>query len=526
MMKQATLNGLLTLVLLALPFVTGAQVPVDEQGNVVGDYQTESHVSAPRATGNEDIPLLTPVELEELVGPIALYPDDLLAIVLPAAAYPLQIVEAARFLEELEDDPTLKPDTEWDESVVALLNYPEIVALLNDEIDWTWQLGEAVVAQQADVVAAIESFRDRAYAAGNLKTDEYQTVSRNNGVIEITPVAEDVIYVPYYEPERVVVYQPRPVYYYYPRAYPVYYYPYASWHVFDRGFFWGVTTAFTIGWVTDSLHVYHHSYYGHPYYGRSYWDYWWYRRPSITVYNTTYVQNRNVTINHYYTGDRWQPRHDRRRPARPTEPRVMNRHYYDGANRSRPVGITRSVDTREPIQFRERSAQSRTSTRHQLVERVRDSRERIGRQGDDHRNAVANSVREPRVNDRVTAQRTPRVVSRPANQRTLRRESPPVAQRESRLESYSAARREVHQESRPTAQRQTARRESRPAPQRQAARPESRPAPRRQSAARESRPAPERQVRQESRPSAKQSESRRSGSSERRERSKERRSAR
>ena len=515
MKTQATLNGLVTLVCLALPFAAGAQVPVDDQGNVIGSYQTESDASANRATGDEDIPLLTPEELEELVGPIALYPDDLLAIVLPAAAYPLQIIEAARFLEELEDDPTLKPDSEWDESIVALLNYPEVIALLNDEIDWTWQLGEAVVAQQADVVTAIETFRDRAYAAGNLKSDEYQ-------------------------PERVVVYQPRPVYYYYPRAYPVYYYPYSSSHVFHRGFFWGVTTAFTIGWVTDSLHVYHHSYYGHPYYGRSYWDYWWYRRPSITVYNTTYVRSRNVTINHYYTGDRWQPRHDRRRPARPTEPRVMNRHFHDGATRSHSARVTRSIDTREPIRFRERSVQASASTRRQVTERVRDSRAQIARQSGDRRNVMAGNVREPRNTDRVTPQRRSRDVSRPETQRPLRRESPAAAQRETRRESFSTAQRETRRESRPTTQRQVVRRESRSVPEQQAARRESRPAPpreivrresrsapQRQAKPRESRPAPQRQARQESRPTPKQqTESRRSGSSERRERSKERRSPR
>ena len=221
MTKLARIHGLLSLAVLALPVAASGQVPVDDDGNVIGQYEAESPAVDSRL-GNEEIPLLSAAELDELVGPIALYPDDLLAVVLPAAAYPLQIVEAARFLEALESDPSLEPDPDWDDSVVALLNYPEVLALMNDEIDWTWQLGEAVVSQQGDVVAAIESFRDRAYAAGNLKSDEYQTVSRDDGVIEITPVEEDVIYVPYYEPERVVVYQTRPVYFYYPRAYPVY----------------------------------------------------------------------------------------------------------------------------------------------------------------------------------------------------------------------------------------------------------------------------------------------------------------
>lgn len=303
-----------------------AQVPVDDDGAPLADYESFE----PEATaGNEDIPLLTRTELQELVGPIALYPDDLLAIVLPASTYPLQLVQAQRFLEDVEQDPSLKPDEAWDDSIIALLNYPEVVELLNEDLDWTWRLGEAVVAQQADVVGAVESFRDRAYAAGNLKSDPRQTVARNDGSIEITPVEDDVIYVPYYEPERVVVYQSRPVYHYYPRAYPVYYYPYPVGHAFNSGFFWGVTTAFTVGWVTDSVHVIHHSYHGHPYYGRHYWDGWWYRRPAIHVHNHYYSTNRYSVSRHRYSrGDHWRPRHETRR--RLHNQRIAHSSYYTG----------------------------------------------------------------------------------------------------------------------------------------------------------------------------------------------------
>lgn len=274
-----------------------AQVPVDDEGYVIGDGSSQ--------LGDEGVPLRSASELEELVGPVALYPDDLLAIVLPAATYPLQIVEAARFLTDLESNPELEPSEDWDDSIVALVNYPEVVEMLNDDLDWTWQLGEAVVAQQGDVIQAIASFRDRAYAAGNLKSDEHQTVVQNGEVIEISPVSEEVIYVPYYEPERVVVYQPRPVYYYYPRAYPVYYYPYPYYHSFSRGYFWGVTTAFTIGWNAHCLNVFHPTYYGHPYYGYSYYNNWWYRNPSVTVYNNIYYDQRQVH-NRYSQGDRWR----------------------------------------------------------------------------------------------------------------------------------------------------------------------------------------------------------------------------
>ena len=313
-----------------------AQVPVDDDGNPIGEYDAgdyEAHESADfpldPELGEEDIPLLPPQELEELVGPIALYPDDLLAVVLPASTYPLQLVQAERFLEARESDPTLQPDEDWDDSVIALLNYPEVIALLNEDLDWTWRLGEAVVAQQADVISAVEGFRNRAYAAGNLKSDSHQNISHSSdGVIEIRPVEDDVIYVPYYEPERVVVYQPRPVYFYYPDPCPVYYYPYPSSYAFRRGYFWGVTTAFSIGWFSDSVHVIHHSYRGHPYYGRHYWDRWWYRRPSINIHNNYYVRNSiAVSRDRYYRGDRWRPRYTRSTLRSSDQRIVRNRHY-------------------------------------------------------------------------------------------------------------------------------------------------------------------------------------------------------
>ena len=322
----------------------------------------------------EELPTLTAQELEEVIGPIALYPDDLLAIVLPASTFPLQIVEAARFLEALEDDPSLEPDEDWDDSVVALTNYPEVVALLNEDLDWTWRLGEAVVAQQAEVISAIELFRDRAYAAGNLKTDDYQLVKHEGGAIQITPVEEDVIYVPYYEPERVVVYQPRPVYYYYPRPYPVYYYPYPRYHSFYDDYFWGVTTAFTIGWHSHHLNVFHHSYWGHPYYGRSYWNRWWYRRPDIHVYNNVYVRNRNnVSYDRYRRGDRWRP--NVRRTVRSSDQRVTRTRYYRNddvqstRNRTSSSGLSDTRDMARNIESRrDRSRAAGSNTRRSDIQ--------------------------------------------------------------------------------------------------------------------------------------------------------------
>ena len=236
----------------------------------------------PEAAAIEPVELLTDAELQELVAPVALYPDDLLAIVLPASTFPLQVVLAARFLEAREADPELQPDDAWDASIVALLNYPEIVALLDGELTWTWQLGEAVLVQQEDVITAVADFRKQASAAGNLESDDKQVVSVSAaGAIEITPVEREAIYVPYYDPAEVVTYQPRRVYYYYPRAYPVYYYPYPSGHYFSNGAFWGVTSAFSIGWRSGSLHWHHHGFHDHPYFGYSYYDPFYYRRPDV-----------------------------------------------------------------------------------------------------------------------------------------------------------------------------------------------------------------------------------------------------
>jgi hypothetical protein len=217
-----------------------------------------------------DAVLLGSDALAELVGPIALYPDDLLGIVLPASTFPLQVVQAARFIEAAKVDPKLEPDPDWDPSVVALLNYPEVIALLNDDIDWTWRLGEAVINQQSDVLAAVQAFRSRANVAGNLRTDANQVVENTGETIIIKPASPERIYVPYYEPARVVVYQPYPVYHYYPTPYPVYYYPYPDDYGYPWPYFWGLTSAYWIGWDSHYVHHYHHHHHHHPYWGRHY----------------------------------------------------------------------------------------------------------------------------------------------------------------------------------------------------------------------------------------------------------------
>src|SRR5262245_6859439 len=99
--------------------------------------------------------LLGPVELRAVVAPVAFYFDNLLAIVLPAATNPVQIVEAHRFLEKREKDQKLQPDAEWDPAILALINYPEVILKMNADLEWTTALGNAVIDQLEDVLYMI-----------------------------------------------------------------------------------------------------------------------------------------------------------------------------------------------------------------------------------------------------------------------------------------------------------------------------------------------------------------------------------
>lgn len=304
--------------------------------------------TAPSAP-EERVPM-APAELEELVGLIALYPDDLVSIVLPASTYPLQIVQAARYLEEYETNSDLEPNEDWDDSVIALLNYPEVIELMNDDLDWTWALGEAALYQQTELLGAIQDFRDRAYAAGNLETDDRQDVTQDTaGTIAIVPADPEVIYVPYYEPRHVVVHQPYPVYHYYPRAYPVYYYPYAYSHSFGSRFFWGVTTAFSIGWNSHSVNVHHYSHYAHPYYGH------YYHSPRYRRHSVSASYGGNIWRPSYYSGARQQD-----------TATVSDRNRALGATTSSRVRLRvrdqRSANTAERIRQRSQLTAARQNT--------------------------------------------------------------------------------------------------------------------------------------------------------------------
>ncbi|CAG9270927.1 DUF3300 domain-containing protein [Paraburkholderia unamae] len=193
-----------------------------------------------------------PEELEALVAPIALYPDSVLAQVLMASTYPLEIVHAARWVKEhpkVKGDDAVKAvqDQTWDASVKSLVAFPQVLEPMNDKLDWTQKLGDAFLAQEKDVLAAVQRLRTRAQDSGNLKSNEQQKVvveqppaQGGQTIVKIEPANPEVIYVPAYNPT--VVYGA----WSYP-AYPPYYWPpspaYYPGGALMTGFAWGVGLA-------------------------------------------------------------------------------------------------------------------------------------------------------------------------------------------------------------------------------------------------------------------------------------------
>src|SRR6267154_2663048 len=221
---------------------------------VAASAQTADKPPAPEAQPASQTPPnaepLKPEQLEALVAPIALYPDELLANVLAASTYPLEVVQADRWLKArktLKGD-ALKKEVEkqsWDDSVKALASTADVISMMSDKIDWTKNLGDAVLAQQPDVMDAIQRLRSKAYDNKKLVTTKQQKVrvqtQESKQAIVIESADPNTIYVPYYDPA--VVYGTWPY-----AAYPPYYFaypPYIGAGVIAAGLAFG--TAWAIG---------------------------------------------------------------------------------------------------------------------------------------------------------------------------------------------------------------------------------------------------------------------------------------
>jgi Protein of unknown function (DUF3300) len=201
-----------------------------------------------------EVQLRSGPELDQMLGPIALYPDPLIAQILPAAILPTEIVLADRYVNG-GGDPNLIDQQPWDPSVQALARYPAILKWLDDNLAWTTALGQAFLYQQQDVMDSIQRLRAQAQALGNLQITPQESVFIDNGAIEILPANPEVIYLPVYQPDVV----------YFQRAYGT---PFIS---FGLGFASGAWLNCDFDWHNHHLIVWGHD---HPRPTN-----WWFRRP-------------------------------------------------------------------------------------------------------------------------------------------------------------------------------------------------------------------------------------------------------
>jgi Protein of unknown function (DUF3300) len=307
MILRTISRSLIALLLLLIPAMATAQTS-----------------SAPAPVASDQ--LLKPEQLEALVSPIALYPDSLLSNVLMASTYPLEIVQAERWLTR---NKNLSGDVQkaavdkqsWDDSVKALIATPPVLAMMNAELDWTQKLGDAVLAQQADVMDAIQRLRLKAEDNGKLETTPQQKVTvqqqDNRRTVVIDQASDDMVYVPAYDPG--VVYGAWPY-----ADYPPYYWGYpAAWGygiaagALARGLWFGA--GYALGnWGSGSW-----GWGGRVNWGNGNIVRNW---PRATPYNVTNINNIGNRI-----GNTWQHNPAHRRGVRYNNARVEQR--FGNANR-------------------------------------------------------------------------------------------------------------------------------------------------------------------------------------------------
>ena len=254
--------------------------PPDQQGQYDQGPPPPDDNAAPPQQWNA----LSPDQMNELVAPIALYPDSLVAQVLGAATYPTQVVEADRFVQSQGGAP---PDQiaqmvngqPWDPSVKALCAFPSVLANMDKNLDWTTQLGNAYYNQPQDVMGAVQAMRQQAYDRGDLRSGAQLNVAYQPGDIVIEPANPAVVYVPYYDPWAIWGF--RPYYRWYEPPPP------PGWRV-------GVRFGFGVGVVIGG--------WGHYGWGYNHWGFAWGPHPYVAFNHATYVSRSFTVVNHGYYG--------------------------------------------------------------------------------------------------------------------------------------------------------------------------------------------------------------------------------
>lgn len=191
----------------------------------------------------DELPLFSQAELDQMLAPVALYPDQLLSQILMAATYPLEVVQAARFQRSnpgLQGEEAVRAASahDWDPSVQSLLAFPNVLQQMDTDLDWTERLGDAFLGQQEQVMDTVQALRSRAYAAGNLDTNEQVRVVHEREIIMVQPARSNLFYVPYYDP--LTVYGS----WWWPQYRPV---SWGLWPGYELGFAYGNRGAFYWG---------------------------------------------------------------------------------------------------------------------------------------------------------------------------------------------------------------------------------------------------------------------------------------
>jgi hypothetical protein len=355
--------------LAALWLVHGALVAQEAQAPAAA---AASAAEAPPAAEAE----FPPEQIEQLVAPIALYPDALLAQIMMASTYPLDIVQAARWQknnEGLEGEALEKAtaDESWDPSVKSLLFFPNVLSYMSDNLDWTQDLGDAVLGQQDDVTDAVQRLRKEAQTAGTLQTTEQQRVETEDDTIIVQPADPEVVYVPTYNPSTVYGQTAPPATTYYPTTYTTPVVTTTSSSTTDSLVSFGVGAAVgglltaAIMWNNndyDRIYYGGRGYYGRPGYwgGSNYWNGGW-RRPAYVAPRNVKIDRSvnvgDVNIDRSRKAGKWEHNPERRGGVRYRNKEVKNR--YANVNRERRIDrdAARGRDpnrTRAQLSYRER----------------------------------------------------------------------------------------------------------------------------------------------------------------------------
>jgi hypothetical protein len=248
------------------PASTTTQTPATQPQSSTTPAKTdagpaEARSAAQTAPGDKDKPVsaFSKEQIEQMVAPIALYPDGLLVQILMASTYPLEVVEAQRWVEKnpslkgkaLEDALTKQT---WDASVKSMCGFPDIVKRMSSNLDWMQDLGDAFLGQKKEVLDTCQRLRKIAYDAGTLKTTEQQkVVVEEDKSIVIQSSNPEVVYVPTYSPQVVYVGWSYPTYYY-PPMYPAYPPGYGA-MAFTAGVFWGAAIWGGCNWGHGDVNI-------------------------------------------------------------------------------------------------------------------------------------------------------------------------------------------------------------------------------------------------------------------------------